>query len=60
MITILTRRLILIGLIFAVFGSGVALVVGKENRHDRSWIAGQAVPCPAANNPSCHKPAISE
>ncbi len=53
MITILTRRFILIGLIFALFGGGVAFVVGQENRHERAWVAGQTIPCPSAQDPQC-------
>ncbi len=56
MIAILTRRFILIGLVFALFGGGVAFVVGKESRHDRSWVAGQTIPCATGQNPLCLSP----
>ena len=52
MIAILTRRFILIGLVFALFGGAVvAFVVGKESRHDRSWVAGQTIPCATGQKP---------
>lgn len=53
MIAILTRRFILIGLVFALLAMGVAFVVGKENRHSRAWVAGQPIPCATGHNPLC-------
>ncbi len=56
MIAILTRRFILIGLIFALFAGGLATLVGKENRHSRSWVAGHTIRCATGHNPFCLTP----
>jgi hypothetical protein len=56
MIAILTRRFILIGLIFALLAGGMAYVVGKESRHSRTWVAGQTIPCATGHNPLCLTP----
>ncbi|WP_419913232.1 hypothetical protein [Hoeflea sp.] len=45
MIAALTRRFILISLAFAIVAGAVAFAVGKQDRHSRSWVAGQSVPC---------------
>lgn len=45
MIAVLTRRFILISLAFVIFAGAVAFAVGKQDKHSRSWVAGQSVPC---------------
>ena len=59
MIAILTRRFILIALIFALLAMGLAYVVGKENRHNRPWVAGQSIPCATGQNPLCLAPKVN-
>lgn len=56
MIAIVTRRFILIGLVFALLAIGLAYFVGQENRHSRSWVAGQSIPCATGHNPLCLTP----
>ncbi len=53
MIAVLTRRFILISLAFAILAGAVAFAVGKQDRHSRSWVAGQAVPCISLEEPGC-------
>lgn len=53
MIAVLTRRFILISLAFVIFASAIAFAVGKQDRHSRSWVAGQSVPCVNAETSRC-------
>lgn len=56
MIAILTRRFILISLVFALCAGLVAYAVGSQQRHSPSWVAGQPVPCISTENASCTGP----
>ncbi|MEX3008107.1 hypothetical protein [Hoeflea sp. TYP-13] len=56
MIAILTRRFILISLIFALIAGAVAFAVGRQDRHSRSWVAGQPIPCVSIDNAACAAP----
>ncbi|MCY6381485.1 hypothetical protein [Hoeflea prorocentri] len=56
MIANLTRRFILISLIFAVCAGLVAYAVGHQERHSPSWVAGQPVPCISTENGPCTGP----
>lgn len=53
MITVLTRRFILIGLAFVIFAGAVAFAVGKQDKHSHSWVAGQSVPCVSSQISQC-------
>ncbi len=60
MIAILTRRFILIGLVFTLLAGGLAFVIGKETRHSRAWVAGQPIPCAIGDNPFCRAPKTNQ
>ncbi len=53
MIAILTRRFILISLVFAILAIAVAYAVGKQDQPNRSWVAGQPVHCVTGDSPRC-------
>ncbi|MCP4315182.1 MAG: hypothetical protein GY789_03900 [Hyphomicrobiales bacterium] len=56
MIAILTRRFILISLIFVLIAGAVAFAVGRQDAPSRSWVAGQSIPCATLENDTCTAP----
>ncbi|MEM6464588.1 MAG: hypothetical protein AAF724_22030 [Pseudomonadota bacterium] len=53
MIETLTRRLILVSLIFVLIAGAAAIAVVEEDAPGRAWVAGQAVPCVEPYSDAC-------
>lgn len=56
MIAILTRRFILISLIFVLIAGAVASAVGRQEAPSRAWVAGQTIPCVNDTSDNCTTP----
>ena len=56
MIAILTRRFILISLIFVMIAGAVASAISRQDAPSRAWVAGQTVPCVTDEGDNCTIP----
>lgn len=53
MIALLTRRFVLISLVFALIAGAAATAISRQEAPSRAWVAGQTIPCTADNNDNC-------